>query len=1101
MRLSLVTFLVIAQLLFQGCKNNDATFFSELNKSETGIDFRNVLVEDEALNIAHYIYFYNGGGVAVGDINNDGLIDIFFTGNMVKNRLYLNKGNFTFENITEKSGVAAMQGWCTGAVMVDINHDGLLDIYVCRSADDNAEKRRNLLFINNGDLTFSEQAAQYGLDDSGYSTQATFFDYDKDGDLDCFVLNHSLSKYSTGAFANPDLRNQKNPDFSSRLYKNTNDHFTDVSETAGLNFNVFSFGLGIALSDFNNDGWPDMYISNDFKEPDYFYINNKDGTFSESFSECFDISSLNSMGSDAADYNNDGLTDMITLDMLSEDNYLQKTHTGPDNFNKNAILIKKGLKPQYVRNMLQKNNGDGTFSEIGQQMGISNTDWSWAALLCDFDGDMYKDLLITNGFVKDFSDLDFMNFSSDRLVRANKGEMETSFKEIIDKMPIVEIPNYIYHNNKGQSFQNTIKEWGFDKKVISAGAAYADLDNDGRMDIVISNTNDYAGIYKNNGITKDKNNYLSIKLQGDKKNPDGIGSKVKLFCNGQQLYQEQFPVRGYQSSVDPILNFGVGKNEMIDSILIIWPDDQYQVLQKVKSNQLLKVKIGDAVGKWLYHTERIPAFFSADSTIEYTHRENDFNDFTVQSLLPNYLSRQGPCMAKADINKDGLEDLFIGGAKGQPGTVFLQNKNGSFMRSNQPDIAIDSASEDVGAGFFDANGDGYMDLYVASGGYEFTENDPLLQDRLYINDGKGNFKKSEKALPSLLSSKGCVAFADIDGDKDLDIFVGGRVVPGKYPVAPQSYILLNDGKGNFTDATTIIAPALKNIGMVTDAVFTDVNHDGTSDLIMVGEWMPIKIFINTKGKQTDASDHYIKFVSSGWWNKILLDDFDGDGDMDLVLANTGTNAQFKPTDKEPMSMYYKDFDGNGSVDPIFCYYINGTSYPAATRDDLVEQLPMLKKKFNDYRTYASATINDVFSTDQLRDAKKLSAEITSTIYLQNNGDAGFELKPLPPEAQYAPVYAMASADVNNDGKKDIILAGNNAWTRIKFGRYRANHGVVLLGDGKAGFDYLPQIQSGLNFRADIRSMEFIKTAKGNLLVAGANDDKLLSYNLQSHNSQ
>ena len=1093
-------------------KQSKSHLFSRLDKADTHIDFSNKLFEDDQMNALNYSYFYNGGGVSVGDINNDGLTDIFFTGNMVKNRLYLNKGNFEFENITDKSGVANKQGWCTGSTMVDINGDGKLDIYICRSADGDPARRKNLLFINNGDLTFTEKAEEYGLANEGYSTQASFFDYDKDGDLDMFLINHSLQKYANGTIENPGWRKQRQEAFECKLYRNNwnetlrHSVYTDVSNSAGITSNVMTFGLGLAISDLNNDGWPDIYISNDFNEADYLFINNgpvsltsdttkKEVTFSERLHDCMDEVSLYSMGSDAADFNNDGLIDIVTMDMLPADGYTQKMHQGAENFDKFQQLFKLGFYYQYSRNMLQKNNGDGTFSEIGQLAGVSNTDWSWSALFCDFDNDGRKDLLASTGYVKDYTDMDFIKYTVDLAIKSRAGEKIESVKEVIDKMPVNHLVSTVFQNNGSGGFKKITEEWGIDQKTVAAGAAYADLNNDGKMDIVISNTNDYAGVYRNNGESGNKNNFLRIKLEGDRKNPDGIGSKIKLYCKGQQLYQEQFPVRGYQSSVDPVLNFGLGKNDVIDSLLIIWPNDQYQLLQNIKPGQLLKLDIKNASGKWIYESKKMPSLFALDSSINHTHIENDFNDFTVQTLLPNYLSRQGPCMAKADINKDGLEDLFIGGAKGQPGSLFFQAKSGVFVLSHQVDIASDSLSEDNGSAFFDANGDGYADLYVASGGYEFAENDLLLQDRLYLNDGRGHFLKSKKALPFLLSSKGCIAVADADGDKDLDVFVGGRVVPGKYPSAPTSYLLLNDGRGNFTDATVSMAPALQHIGMITDAVWTDLNKDGANDLIIVGEWMPVKVFINKNGKLEDASAQYIRFASSGWWNKIVMDDFDGDGDVDFVLGNVGTNAQFKPTDKEPMSLYYKDFDGNGSIDPIFCYYINGTSYPSATRDDLVEQLPMLKRKFNDYKTYASATINDIFSVEQLKDAGKLTAEITSTIYLQNNGDAGFEVKSLPQEAQYAPVYAIASIDANHDGKKDIIIAGNNAWTRIKFGRFRANHGMVLLGNGKGDFTYLPQIKSGLNIRNDIRSMEMIKTAKGNLLLAGANDGKLISYKL------
>ncbi|WP_018613433.1 VCBS repeat-containing protein [Segetibacter koreensis] len=1063
--------------------------FTKLDKDKTGIKFQNTLFEDGPLNVANYIYFYNGSGVSIGDINNDGLQDILFTGNMVRNRLYLNKGNFEFEDITQKSGVAEKQGWCTGATMVDINGDGKLDIYICRSADINPRMRKNLLFINNGNLTFSEKAEEYGLADAGYSTQASFFDYDKDGDLDCFIINHSLQKYTAGIQDNADLRKEYNPDFADKLYQNNNSHFIDVSRKAGIVSNVFTFGLGVSVSDINNDGWPDIYVSNDFNEHDYLFINNRNGTFTESISQCMDEVSLYSMGTDAADFDNDGLIDIATLDMAPEDNKIQKMHSGAENFDKFQNLFSKGFYYQYSRNMLQKNNGDGTFSEIGQLAHVSNTDWSWSALFGDYDNDGYKDLLVTNGYVKDYTDMDFLKYSVDRVVRTMHHDSVDAIPEYIRKMPTLKIPNYILKNNGNETFTKTSTEWGLDEPGVSSGAAYADLDNDGDLDLVINNSNDYASIYKNNNEAILKNNFIRVRLQGNKENERGIGAKVKVFCRGNEYYQEEFPTRGFQSSVDPVLNFGIGKNTAIDSIIVIWPNDSVQKFISVKANQILTVKIGDAKEKWRYNTvmNKKRGILSEETLSEVQHRENDFNDFTVQSLLPNYLSRQGPCIQVADINKDGLEDFFIGGAKNELSKIFIQNANSTFTIKEEPAFLKDVASEDVAATFFDADGDGDKDLYVGSGGYEFAENDPALQDRLYINDGKGNFTRKANALPDMLISTGCVKAGDIDGDGDDDLFVGGRLVPGKYPVSPESKILSNDGKGIFTDVTASIAKPIQKIGMVTDAAWIDMNKDNKLDLVIVGEWMPIKVFINQKGKFIDQSSSFIHFKSTGWWNRINATDMDGDGDTDLIVGNCGINTQFHADEKEPMTMYYKDFDNNGSIDPVLCYYIGGVSYPAASRDDITEQLPGLKKKFLEYKEYANATIHDLFTEDQLKDATILKAETMQTVFLENEGSTGFVQHNLPIQAQYAPVYAIAAADVNHDGKKDILMAGNNTWTRIKFGRYSANHGILMIGNGRGSFNYLPQPASGLNIRGNVRSMEVISVGKDVEIICGIND--------------
>jgi len=1099
-------FFIFLITLFNSCKNDAPKLFTKLDATSTGIDFKNQLFEDDNFNVLNYIYFYNGGGVAIGDINNDGLPDILFTGNMVKNRLYLNKGNFKFEDITAKSGIADKQGWCTGATMADVNGDGKMDIYICRSADGNAEMRKNLLFINNGvtpsasgegggEVTFTEKAEEYGLADKGYSTQAVFFDYDKDGDLDMFLINHSLQQYTTGVIANLAWRTQKNNYFSCKLYRNdaneTLHHpvYTDVSEQAGITSNVLTFGLGVVVSDINNDGWPDIYSSNDFNEPDYLFINNKDGTFTESLKSCMDQVSLYSMGCDAADFNNDGLVDIMTLDMLPEGNKAQKMHSGAENFDKFQMLFNSGFFYQYSRNMLQKNNGDGTFSEIGQLADVSNTDWSWSALFADFDNDGNKDIFVSNGYVKDYTDMDFINYSMSTSIKTNSSGKKVAVEDFIKKMPDNVKPSYLFHNNGNLTFTAQTKDWGFDKNSVSAGAAYADLDNDGAMDLIVNNTNDVAGIYRNNNASINKTNYLRIALHGDAKNSTGIGAKVKVFCKAQQYFMEQFPVRGFQSSIDQVLHVGLGNNTVIDSMIIIWPNDQTQKLLNVKVNQTLTIQLSDAKDKWAYNVagnDKNTYLTQVAAPVGMQHKENDFPDFTLQKLMANYLSKTGPCMAMADVNKDGLQDVFFGGGNGQPSKIFLQNRQGNFVSSNQPAMAKDSIFNAGAAMFFDADNDGDQDIYITASGYELAPNSPYLQDRLYLNDGKGNFIKSTTTIPPMPFSKSCVKAIDIDGDGDMDLFVGGRVVPGKYPLSPGSKILLNDGKGNFTDGTATSAPALQHMGMVTDALWMDINHDKKPDLIMVGEYMPIKIFINHNGVLLDESGKYIHFESSGWWNTIYANDMDGDGDLDLVIGNMGTNTQFKVTPKEPVSLYYKDFDGNGSIDPILCYYIDGISYPAVSKDDLTEQIPSLKKKFLVYKDYSMATINELFTPAQLQYASILKAAEMRSIYLENKGDS-FLVHQLPVEAQFSPVCAITAIDANKDGKMDLLLAGNNAWTRIRYGRFEANHGVLLLGDGKGGFSYIPQNKSGLNIRGDVKSLLTIYAGLNTNVLVGLNN--------------
>jgi hypothetical protein len=1087
--------------------------FTLLSPNTTGITFKNLLQETQEFNVLEYSYLYNGGGIAIGDVNNDGLSDIYFTGNMVGSHLYINQGNFKFEEIAKESGVFAEGLWNTGTTMADVNGDGLLDIYICRSATPSADQRRNLLFINNGpstslpddqagsgQVTFTEKGAEYGVDDSGYSTQASFFDYDKDGDLDLFVLNHSAQQYAGFGQITSSLKNRKNPAFSDKLYRNDNGKFTNVSDEAGLVSNVLGFGLGVAVSDINNDGWLDIYVSNDYNEQDYLYINNQNGTFSESLEEFIGHTSMFSMGSDIADINNDGYMDIMSLDMLPEGNYRQKMVSGPDNYDKYQLLVNSGFYNQTMRNMLQLNNQGTSFSEIGQFSGISNTDWSWASLFADLDLDGYKDLFITNGYKRDYTNMDFINYAVQEKLKENKTGQQTAIMDLIEKIPSTVEENYTYRNKGDLTFEKVNSSWGLDQKSLSNGAAYADLDNDGDLDLVVNNIDAEAFVYRNNSETQTSHNYLKIQLKGEGKNTFGIGAKVTVYSAGKKLAQEMIPTRGYQSSMGHDLTFGLGE-AAIDSLTVFWPDDRIQTLENIVPNQVLILHQKDAQMQYEESGNFKQTYFldtSADGLLPFVHRENNFIDFKREQLLPHKLSTQGPKMAKADINGDGLEDIFIGGAKGSPGKLFPQSKTGSFQESSSKVFEEDGNSEDLGVLFFDADNDTDMDLYVVSGGNDFDVDAPELQDRIYFNSGNGVFKKRKNALPQMYTSGSSVVAGDYDADGDLDLFLGGRLTPGKYPTAPRSYILQNDGKGNFKDVTQDVNPALLNPGMVTDALWTDFNGDGKVDLIVIGEFMGIRLFENLDGKLQEVTDNSGLKDSEGWWNTIEQADFDADGDMDYVLGNFGLNSQLKASAQEPAELYFKDFDNNGSLDPILCSYVMGESYPVFSKDDLVGQLSGLKNRYVNYSDYANQKITDIFTPEELADAQVLQSKNFATSYMENLGNGNFRLMPLPYLAQFAPVYGILVHDFDQDENLDLLLTGNFFGTRVKYGRYDANRGVLLLGNGKGGFNPVSNSKSGLNITGEVRDIISVELPKNEqLLLLARNNDTLLTYKIDS----
>lgn len=1091
--------LLIPAVLTLSCSKPGQTLFRLVPSRETGILFNNQILENDTFNILTHEYIYNGGGVGIADFNNDGLQDIFFAGNLVSNKLYLNKGDLQFQDISGPAGIQVSGRWNSGVTIVDINNDGWMDVYVCATMHPDSADRRNMLFINNGlnengIPTFTDQASAYSLEVSRYSVAAAFFDYDRDGDLDVYVLiNQRMNtvptnyrpKISDGSALNND-----------KLYRNNNDGtFTDVTIEAGITLE--GFGLGLAVSDVNLDGWPDIYVSNDYLSNDVLYINNRDGTFTNRIAEFTGHQSQFSMGNDIADINNDGMPDIITTDMLPETNARKKTTIGNKSYLTYINNEKFKYEYQYVRNMLHLNNGADQgikFSEIGQLSGVHQTEWSWSPLFADFDNDGLKDLVVTNGFPKDVTDKDFANYRSQVGNIASLGMLE-------DSIPVVKIPNYAFKNKGDLTFTDVTNEWGFERPSFSNGASFADLDNDGDLDYVINNINDEASVYENTLYNPSqqkntpRNNFLRIRLSDPQRKKSAVGAKVKLYSNGVTQFYENTIYRGFLSSVEEIIHFGLGKSQAVDSLIIQWTDQNIQKIINPKINQLMIIDYEPS-----QFTQPVksfdPAFTQAGEKygIVFRHTEDDKVDFNIQRTLPHKFTQAGPGIAVGDINGDGLEDFIIGGATNYKASVFLQHANGIF--TNVQKVVRDDAKkeEDQALLLFDADGDGDLDLYIVSGSIENYESQDPYQDRLYLNNGKGKFELDPDALPDTRSSGSCVRAADFDGDGDLDLFVGGRVVPGKYPLPPESYLLRND-HGKFVNVTDQVAAQLKHVGMVTDAIWTDFNNDQKMDLIVVGEFTPIIFFENTgqgfSRLKTDI-DH-----QTGWWSSITAGDFDSDGDIDYVVGNLGLNNYYQATEQFPLKAYAKDFDGNGSMDVIMACYMRESMTSHAKKlysvhfwDEISTQSPMFRNKFSRHHQYAKATMDDLLTADEMKGALILEARQMATSYIENLGGNKFKLSPLPVLAQVAPVNGLLTQDVNADGNLDVIMVGNDYGNEVFAGRYDAFTGLVLLGNGKGGFVTKPSAETGFYVSGDAKSMVKLSVAAEDLVIVSQNNDSL-----------
>lgn len=1083
-------FLLLIIAFLVGCKENRSTerpLFAKLPPDSTGINFINQLTFDQDFNIYTYRNFYNGGGVGIADINNDGLVDLYLTANQKPNKLYLNKGNFKFEDITEKAGVAGTKAWSTGVSMADVNGDGWVDIYVCNSGDVKGDNKQNELFINNGDLTFTERAKEYGIADEGFSTHAVFFDYDRDGDLDVYILNNSYR--AIGSFnMMKNERGLRNKLGGDKLMRNDGNFFYDVSEQAHIYGSEIGFGLGVTVGDVNRDGWMDIYVSNDFFERDYLYINNQDGTFKEDLVNQMKSISGASMGADMADVNNDAFPDLFVTEMLPKENARVKTVTTFENWDRYQYALANDYFHQFTRNMLQLNNGNNSFSEIGRLTATEATDWSWGALIFDVDNDGYKDLYVSNGINQDLTNQDYLQFAtSEEAVQSILEQGKIDYKKLVDLIPSHPVANFAFANTGGLNFTDNTKKWGLFEPSFSNGSAFGDFDNDGDLDLVVNNVNMPPLVYRNQ--TKG-NNFVKFELKGARGNSFALGAEILIEANGSKFYIEQMPIRGFQSSVDPRPNVGVGKYSVLDKVTISWPNGITTVLEQIKVNQVIQLESPLVDSSRVARVEKKHSLFS-DVTDQvkfpYKHQENLFVDFDRDRLLFLMNSTEGPKVSVGDVNADGLEDVYIGGAKDHAGELLLQLPSGKFVSANRELFEKDKICEDAGSEFFDADGDNDLDLYVCSGGSEFPSSSTALLDRLYLNNGRGEFKKSNALLPANeFVSTSVARAADFDNDGDFDLFVGERLKPFFYGKPASGYLLLNDGRGNFQDKTRELAPSLINIGLVKDAQWADVNGDREVDLIVVGEWMPIKVLNNDKGKLVMAQNDGLA-QTNGWWNSIQPADVDKDGDVDFIVGNHGYNSRFRATRSHPVTMWVSDFDQNGTVEQLICTYNGEKSYPLALRHDLLAQMPALKKKFLKYDSYKNATVEDIFTPEQLNLAIKVEAYNFATSVLLNDGKGKFKVLHLPVEAQFSPTFAILVDDIDKDGFLDLLLGGNLYNVKPEAGRYDASYGSFLKGLGNGNFKSVLNRDCGLMLDGEVRDIKRIKLGRDNLILVARNN--------------